>query len=375
MENNKLVDDSSERIRTMELEKAVEEKTRELAQANRELSFQNKEREKRAVELMVANEELVFQNDEKAKRAAELILANVELVFQNKEKGKRADELVIANEALALQNTDKEKLASELIIANAELVFQNHEKEKRAAELQVMNTELEAFSFISSHDLQEPLRKITIYCDRISISENGNLSEAGKEYFRRIQASAVRMRELIQDLLHFSTLTLTERKFEDTDLATIVAEVISELKEAIEEKEAWIESTGLCHANIIPFQFRQVMHNLIGNALKFSRPGYPPHIIIKSKVVKGLELADERLIPEKKYCHVSVTDNGIGFDPENKDRIFEVFQRLHKRDQYTGTGIGLAIVKKVMDNHYGIISATSKLNEGTTFDIYIPMIQ
>jgi len=387
--------DSIATTRTEELEKAVEERTKELAQANKklvfqnnergkraaeliianeELAFQNEEKGKRAAELIVANEELVFQNGEKGKRAAELIVANEELVFQNGEKGKRAAELIIANVELAFQNEEKEKRAAELIIANTELVFQNDEKGKRAAELVVMNTELEAFSYISSHDLQEPLRKILMFSQRILDKENENLSDTGKDYFNRIQLAAFRMQQLIADLLAFSRLNIAERKFEYTDLTRIVEEVKNELKETIEEKRATIETRGLCKANIIPFQFRQVIHNLIGNALKFSRPGYLPHIIIKSRILKGAQLDEENLSPEKEYCHISISDNGIGFEPQYRDRIFEVFQRLHNKDQYVGTGIGLAIVKKVIDNHHGIINAMGKLNEGATFNMYIPAL-
>ena len=365
----------------------------ELIIANGELAFQNGEKEKRAAELNIANIELVFQNGEKGKRAAELSIANTELVFQNEEKGKRAAELIIANSELAFQNGEKEKRAAELnianielifqneekgkraaelSIANTELVFQNEEKEKRAAELIVINKELEAFSYISSHDLQEPLRKILMFSQQILDTESKTLSKAGKINFNKILSAATRMQQLINDLLAFSHLNATERKFEQADLTEIVEEVKAELKETIEEKKATIETTGFCHANIIPFQFRQVMHNLIGNALKFSRLGHPPHITIKSKIIKGFEANEEKLSSKKEYCHISVSDNGIGFDAQYKDQIFEVFQRLHSKDQFAGTGIGLAIVKKVIDNHHGIINATSKINEGTTFNIYIP---
>ncbi len=115
-----------------------------------------------------------------------------------------------------------------------------------------------------------------------------------------------------------------------------------------------------------------MIQNLIGNALKFSRPGQPPYIIIKSRILTGAQLGEAILSSEKEYCHISVSDNGIGFDPQYKDRIFEVFQRLHIKDQFSGTGIGLAIVKKVMDNHHGIISATGVPDGGATFNIYIP---
>jgi two-component system CheB/CheR fusion protein len=156
-------------------------------------------------------------------------------------------------------------------------------------------------------------------------------------------------------------------------------ETKKELSESIRGKSAVIEIGQLCEANINPLQFRQVMNNLVANALKFSKSGVPPHIIIKSKIGEGVQFQNEnaglaggRLSPQKKYCHLSVSDNGIGFDPIYKDQIFEVFQRLYGKDEYPGTGIGLAIVKKIVGNHNGVITATSEPDKGATFDIYIP---
>jgi light-regulated signal transduction histidine kinase (bacteriophytochrome) len=368
-ESNELI------IATKELVFQNEEKEKraaELVIANKELVFQNEEKEKRAAELIIANKELVFQNGEKEKRAAELIIANKELAFQNEEKEKRAAELIIANKELVFQNEEKEKRAAELIIANKELAFQNEEKEKRAAELISANKELLAFTYVSSHDLQEPLRKIQTFVTIILDKENKNLSDNGKYNFQRIQSAAGRMQQLIEDLLAFSLISTTEHKFERTDLNLIIEEVKADLKDTILEKNAIIEAAELCPENTILFQFRQLMYNLIGNALKFSRPDIPPYIIIKSRIVKGNKLNNEKLSPEKNYCHITVKDNGIGFEPHFSHRIFEVFQKLHSKEEYAGTGIGLAIVKKIVENHNGIITATGKLNNGATFDIYIP---
>ena len=347
-------------------------KSDELIEANRELAFQHAEKEKRAAELIIANNELIFQNGEKEKRAEELIIANKELVFQNEEKEKRAEELRIANKELAFQNDEKEKRAAELIIANKELAFQNEEKEKRAAELIIANKELLAFTYISSHDLQEPLRKIQTFAMIILENEHDNLSENGKHNFLRMQLAAGRMQLLIEDLLAFSRISTTDHKFEKADLNVIIEEIKADLKDTIQEKHAVVEAVDMCPANIIPFQFRQLMYNLISNALKFSQPDVSPHITISSNIVKGNKLNSLKLSSEKKYCHIVVSDNGIGFEPEFSERIFEVFQKLHSKEVYAGTGIGLAIVKKIVENHNGTITATSKLNEGATFDIYIP---
>ena len=188
-----------------------------------------------------------------------------------------------------------------------------------------------------------------------------------------MQIAAGRMQKLIQDLLAFSRLNIAEREFENTDLNVIVEEVKTELKEIISEKHAIVEATELCEVHIIPFQFRQLMYNLLSNALKFSKPEHPPHIIIKSKVEKGNTVANKKLLVDQTYCHITVFDNGIGFDPQYKDRIFELFQRLHGKEEYAGTGVGLAIVKKIVENHNGSITVESQLDNGATFNIYIPV--
>ncbi len=340
--------------------------------ANEELIFQNDEKEKRAAEFGIANKKLVFENEEKEKRAAELVVANKELAFQNEEKEKRAAELVVANKELAFQNEEKEKRAAELIIANKELAFQNEEKEKRAAELIIANKELLAFTYISSHDLQEPLRKIQTFVTILLENENDNLSENGKYNFERMKLAASRMQLLIDDLLAFSRVATTELTFEKTELNFIIDEVKAELRDTILEKKATIVAKKIGTANIIPFQFRQLLYNLISNALKFSNPDIPSHIIIDSKIIKGINLNNSKLSPEKNYYHISVSDNGIGFEPQFSERIFEVFQKLHGKEVYSGTGIGLAIVKKIVENHNGIITASGKLKNGARFDIYIP---
>jgi len=347
-----------------------EKRAAELSLANIELVFQNKEKEKRAAELIIANKELIFQNEEKEKRAAELSIANKELAFQNDEKEKRAAELIIANKELIFQNKEKEKRAAELIVANKELAFQNEEKEKGAIELSNANNELLAFTYISSHDLQEPLRKIQTFVT--IIIENETLSEEGKYNFKRMQMAAGRMQQLIDDLLAFSRIATTELKFEKTELSIIVDEIRAELKETIHEKHATIDSSQLGAANVIAFQFRQLLYNLISNALKFSSPDVPVYISIKSKIVSGKALNMEKLSSNKNYCHITLQDNGIGFEPKFSERIFGVFQKLHGKEAYAGTGIGLAIVKKIVENHNGIILAKSELKEGASFDIYIP---
>lgn len=364
-------------IANIELAFQNEEKSKrsaELLIANQELVFQNQEKEKRAAELIIANAELVFQNSEKEKRAAELVIANRELLFQNTEKEKRAAELIIANRELLFQSTEKGNRAAELVIANQELSFQHAEKEKRAHELIGINAELEAFTYVSSHDLQEPLRKIFTFSSRILDTEDQNLTERGKDYFTRIRSSANQMQKLIDDLLAFSILKNTDpEKFKKTNLSEIIRNVMLELNENIIEKSATIEISITCEIRAIQFQFRQVMMNLIMNALKFSSPERTPVIHIQSKAVKGHDSGIEYLSSEIEYCHLSVSDNGIGFDSQHSIRIFDVFQRLHGKSKYEGSGIGLAIVKRIIDTHKGFIYASSEVNKGTTFNIYLPI--
>jgi signal transduction histidine kinase len=348
-----------------------EKRAAELAVANKELAYQNEEKGKRAAELIVANEELLFQNKEKEDRAAELIIANKELAFQSEEKGKRAAELIVANEELAYQNKEKENRAAELVIANNELAFQNQEKENRASELAAANNELESFTYIASHDLQEPLRKIQTFADRV-LKGDQELTEINKDYFQRMQSTAKKMKKLIEDLLEYSHINASERILDKTNISSIVDEIKIDLKDLIAEKDAVVEVLECCEMDAVTFQFRQLLYNLISNALKFSSTERIPHITIQSCIVKGNPLDCEAILGGKDHYHLTVSDNGIGFDQQYHARIFHVFQRLHGKHEYGGTGIGLAIVKKIVDNHHGTITATGELGKGASFDLYIP---
>ena len=199
-----------------------------------------------------------------------------------------------------------------------------------------------------------------------------NLTAARQDYLRRMELAANRMQTLINDLLTYSRTSITRRAFEKADLNEILNEVKDDFKEMNAEKQVVIQSENLCKVYIIPFQISQLLHNLVVNSLKYAMPGRPLRILVQSKIVLGAESGIDSLSAEKTYCHITISDNGIRFDPQFKDRIFEVFQRLHGKDEYSGTGIGLAIVKKIVDNHNGFIVPNGQLKKGATFIIYIP---
>ncbi len=245
--------------------------------------------------------------------------------------------------------------------------------EEKNKELEKVNKELESFAYISSHDLQEPLRKIQTFSARIAEHDADSLSAYAKDKFQRMKDAARRMQLLIEDLLVYSRTTTSERRFETINLNAIVEEVKEDLNEELLDKGASIQVHEGCYVTVIHFQFRQLLHNLVSNSLKFVKPGQAPLIEIKSKIVDSHDVNYAALLPNHTYCHISISDNGIGFDQQYHEKIFEVFQRLHGKSDYAGTGIGLAIVKKIVDNHHGLIKASGEVDKGATFDIYLPV--
>lgn len=278
-----------------------------------------------------------------------------------------ATQSVLENEReLRKISEENQKIFTDLL--EKEVAIRTKQLEENYNSLEKLNKDLESFAYISSHDLQEPLRKIQTFVSLIVEKEFDNLSDQGKDYFKRIRNSAERMQTLINDLLAYSRTSIHERKFEITNFKTVVEQVIDDLKEEMELKNANIEIQEMCEGNIIPFQFRQLLYNTFSNALKFSRNGINPIITISCKIVDKESNSGNT----EKMCHIQISDNGIGFDQIYGERIFELFRSLHPKEEYNGTGIGLAIVKKIVENHGGTITASGELQKGATFDIYIP---
>ncbi|MFG4001670.1 CHASE3 domain-containing protein [Flavobacterium aquidurense] len=248
----------------------------------------------------------------------------------------------------------------------------NIELQERNRELEKSNKELASFNHVASHDLQEPLRKIQTFVSRISEADKAVLSESAKAYISKIEVSAKRMRVLIDDLLLFSRTNTTKKEFIKLSLNELLENAESELAEIIEEKKAVITVSKLPKLAVIPYQIEQLFINLIGNSLKYSQPDSTPEIKIESEKVNSADYPDLLEPNVKKFHKITFTDNGMGFDPQFKETIFVLFQRLHSKTDYPGTGIGLAICKKIVDNHKGHIIADSTPNKGSVFTVFLP---
>jgi light-regulated signal transduction histidine kinase (bacteriophytochrome) len=241
---------------------------------------------------------------------------------------------------------------------------------ERTSELQRSNRQLEEFASVASHDLQEPLRKIQAFSDRLQVKCGLALGKQGKEYIDRIVSSATRMRNLINDILQFSRISTNIQPLKPVDLEAAAREVVSDLDGLIQQTGGTVRLGQLPTIHADPPQIRQLFQNLIANGLKFQHPDRPPVVSLSARILPGAEIAAvESDIP---WYEIAIEDNGIGFEEIYLDRIFQMFQRLHGRKEYEGTGMGLAICRSIVERHRGRITARSTPGRGTTFLVILP---
>lgn len=304
-----------------------------------------------------------------------------EVVFQNfvYEPYKDADGNILGVLAISIDVTQqvlaRQKIEEVVVQRTQELAQANASLLKSNEELKRSNANLEEFAHAASHDMKEPLRKVLTFSDRIKTSLNDRLTETEKRYFERMENATQRMGLLVDDLLEYSHVSERPLQTEVVNLEEKLRRVLTDLELLVEEKKAKIIIEKLPVVNGYKRQLQQLFQNLVGNALKYSKPGVPPEIAISSRTLKGAD-APIQVLPEQleqKFYLIEVKDNGIGFEPQYAERIFGMFQRLHGKSEYAGTGVGLSIARKVVDNHNGYIWATGQPGEGATFHVLLPV--
>ncbi len=255
----------------------------------------------------------------------------------------------------------------------SKMVKADEDLRDRNFELKRNNAELESFNRVASHDLQEPLRKIQLFLSRIDDEDRSKLGERSRKYLDKVNNAANRMQSLIRNLLTYSKIDVTHDDFENVDLNLILEKVKDDLAVGIKETKAKIIYEKLPNIKGVVFQMEQLFSNLISNALKYRDTKVELKIVLKWEKVRREQIPQDFIKSVNYYDKITVLDNGIGFSSENSEKIFEVFQRLHQRTEYSGTGIGLAICKKIVENHHGYIYATGDLGKGSAFIIYLPI--
>lgn len=286
----------------------------------------------------------------------------------------KKNHLLLAQEKYLISvNMSLELEVRERMISEEKVKQLNQTLLENIERLESVNKQLDNFAYMASHDLQEPLRKIRIFCDHLEINHKSVLNEDGRNNIEKIQRSCKRMQELIQDILTFSTLTMDKRHFEKSDLNELVKDVLNEMDGYISEKNANISVENLPSMFVNPVLIRPLFHNLISNSIKYSKTEVSPVIRISSDYEFSEAETENNGHGNNRYCRIIIEDNGIGFEQEYSEQIFGMFKRLHGKNQYHGTGIGLAICKKIAEEHNGYISAKSKVNEGATFIVSLPM--
>jgi len=280
---------------------------------------------------------------------------------------------------IPLRNTNGETYAvvnimhdvSDYVVNTEQLNTLNKKLESKNIELEQKNEEITSFAFVASHDMKEPLRKIHTFSDWLLETESDWLSAKGKDIIYKISASVRRMEQLIDDILVLTQIHSDTHREEDVDLNEIVKQVIDDMSEQIQDAGAIINKDELLVIKANANQVFYLFKNLVSNAIKFQKPGSVPQVTISSEIVRGSEVKINE--PKEEYLKLCFTDNGFGFDQRYAKKIFQVFQRLHGKHEFEGTGIGLAICKKIMDNHNGIITVESEQGEGSVFCCYFPL--
>jgi light-regulated signal transduction histidine kinase (bacteriophytochrome) len=268
---------------------------------------------------------------------------------------------------ITAQRMTEQALEKQVQLRTEELIQSN-------LQLKQSNQELERYAYVASHDLQEPLRKIRMYSDLLRERHLGEISPEGRSYLTKLEQSASRMTLLIKNILDFSRINYESGFVDRVDLNEVIEGVVRDFDVLLSQKDGRIEVRDLCVVRAIPLQMTQLFYNLIGNALKFSRQGVPPVVTLSCRSLTSEDLKQyEKLNSRFSYCEISVSDNGIGFDPSFGYKIFSLFQRLHHQQQYEGTGIGLSLCQRIVFNHQGEIWAESEEGNGATFHVILPM--
>lgn len=281
----------------------------------------------------------------------------IDLYKKNQQLAAQSQKLVAINKNLEAEIRERKNSEEKVKALNLELL-ENIDKIEEA------NRDLDRFAFMASHDLQEPLRKIRIFCGRLKDKYGEMFDDDARVYLDRMEKSANRMQVLIQDILTFSKITSTKNDFVETDLNSIMDDIIFEHDEEIKRMQAHITVDEIPKIESNPNLVRPLFSNIITNALKYSKVDTPPVIQISSELYNHMG---------NKYCRIFFKDNGIGFEQKYANQIFDIFKRLHPQNEYEGTGVGLALCKKIVEEHNGFISAISTAGEGSTFIISLPV--
>jgi signal transduction histidine kinase len=295
-----------------------------------------------------------------------LILAAAHLTQRNLQQRQHAE---------AVLRASRDELEVRVRERTAELAAANEHLRRSALELERSNRELQDFAFVASHDLQEPLRKIQAFGDRLTGKHGATLGPEGVDYLERMQAAARRMHLLINDLLTFARVSSRTQPFVPVDLGQVAREVLSDLEARIQQTGGRVESGELPRLDADPLQMRQLLQNLVANGLKFHRPEEPPVVRISAVVISQDADGSGGADGGSPQARIMVADNGIGFDMKYLDRIFTPFQRLHGRTEYEGTGMGLAVCRRIVERHGGTLTAESAPGQGARFLVTLPIHQ